>query len=141
LRHCIIARVLLGRSTHCRTAATILPEEWLDDSGEEHAMSIEVVYPHIATGGGPARLSRLPRIRVAQIVMDYLAHGWSAEEMCRQHPSLTPGEVHSAMAFYFDHQAEVDAEIRAESEQNRLDRPPVGTSPFAAKLCGKGSAK
>ena len=30
------------------------------------------------------RLRRLPRIRVAQIVMDYLAYGWSVEEICRQ---------------------------------------------------------
>jgi uncharacterized protein (DUF433 family) len=108
---------------------------------KEHAMSIEIAYPHIATDGGPARLSRLPRVRVAQIAMDYLAHGWSAEEMCRQHPALTLGEIHSAMAYYFDHQEQVDAEIRAESAQNRQERPSAATSPFAARLRANGRPK
>ena len=35
--------------------------------------------------GNSARLCRLKRVRVAQIVMDHLAYGWSVEEMCRQH--------------------------------------------------------
>ena len=75
-------------------------------------MEPELTYPHIdaAVGKSPC-LRRLPRIRVAQIAMDYLAHGWSAEEMCRQHPALKPAEVHAAMAYYFDHQAEIDREI------------------------------
>src|SRR5947208_422089 len=97
-------------------------------------MATEITYPHIMTDDGPARLSRVPRVRVAQIAMDYLAHGWSAEEMCRQHPSVTPGEIHSAMAYYFDHKEEVEAEIRAESEQHRLERSSTGTSRFAARL-------
>ena len=25
--------------------------------------------------------------------MDYLSHGWSPDEMCRQHPYLTPAEA------------------------------------------------
>ncbi|MDB9420966.1 hypothetical protein [Microcystis aeruginosa] len=44
-------------------------------------------YPHIEKQDDqPARLQRLPPIRVAQIVMDYLTYGWSVEEICRQHP-------------------------------------------------------
>ena len=43
-------------------------------------------YPHIEKSDDqPAHLQRLPRIRVAQIVMDYIAYGWSVEEICRQH--------------------------------------------------------
>jgi len=52
-------------------------------------MTQAVLYPHIEKPEGQsARLQRVPRIRVAQIVMDYLAHGWSADEICRQHPYL-----------------------------------------------------
>ena len=48
-------------------------------------MILEITYPHIEKlEGEPARLQRVPRVRVAQIVMDYLAYGWSVEEMCRQ---------------------------------------------------------
>lgn|GEM_PF-6362488 len=60
---------------------------------------------------------RLPRIRVAQIVMDYLAYGWSVEEMCRQHSYLRLAEVYAAMGYYFDHQDEIDNEVCLEWEQ------------------------
>ena len=67
--------------------------------------------------GEPARLQRVPRVRIAQIATDYLAHGWSADEMCRQHPYLEHAEVHSAMAYYFDHLEEINAEIQAEWDE------------------------
>jgi uncharacterized protein (DUF433 family) len=90
---------------------------------KDTAMSVAVVYPHIhKPEGQAARLQRLPRIRVAMIVTDYLAHGWSAEEMCRQHPHLTPAEAHSAMAYYYDHQSEIDDEIQAELTEAERDR-------------------
>ncbi len=82
------------------------------------AMTTEVIYPHIEKAKDqPARLERIPRVRVAQIVMDYLAYGWSVEEMCRQHPYLKPSEAHAAMVYYFDRQDEIDSEIRTEWEQ------------------------
>jgi uncharacterized protein (DUF433 family) len=101
---------------------------------------LEVPYPHIEKADGDvARLKRHPRIRVAQLVMDYLAHGWSADEMCRQHAFLTPSEVHAALGYYFDHQQEIDAEIRSEvddAEKSRTTSPP---SPFLARLRSGGS--
>jgi uncharacterized protein (DUF433 family) len=57
------------------------------------------------------------RSKVIEVAMDHLAHGWSAEEIHRQHPHLSLAQTHAALAFYYDHQAEFDAEI-AES----LDR-------------------
>jgi len=102
-------------------------------------MSVETAYAHLEKPEGePARLRRVPRVRVAQIATDYLAYGWSVDEMCRQHPYLTPAEAHSAMAYYFDHQAEIDAEIEAElkeAEKTRADAPP---SPFATRMKAKG---
>ena len=98
-------------------------------------MKPAVVYPHIEKpADGPARLERVPRVRVAQIVMDYLAHGWSAEEMCRQHPYLRPAEAHAAMTYYFDHQDEIDDEIRAEWEQAQQEHSQGPRSPFALRL-------
>ena len=100
-------------------------------------MTTELKYPHIEKSEGqPARLQRLPRTRVAQIVMDYLAHGWSAEEMCRQHPYLTAAEAHAAMVYYFDHETEVDEEIRAELEG--AEATPVCRSPFFVRMRARG---
>jgi uncharacterized protein (DUF433 family) len=102
-------------------------------------MSTVLTHPHIDKPEGfPARLRRVPRVRVAQIVMDYLAHGWSAEEMCRHHPYLKPAEAHTAMAYYFDHQEEIDREIAAEWEQADRERSQGQRSPFYIRLRAKG---
>jgi hypothetical protein len=81
-------------------------------------MTHAIAYPHITKEDGkPARLDSHPRVRVAQIVMDYFAYGWSADEIHRHHPHLAHAEVHAAMGYYYDNQAEIDAEITAELEE------------------------
>ncbi len=102
-------------------------------------MTLELVYPHIEKRNGePARLQRTPRVRVAQIVMDYLAYGWSTDEMCRQHPYLTLAEAHAAMGYYFDHQDEIDGEIRWEMEQTEQTESQTSRSPFYVRMRAKG---
>ncbi|MDJ1184614.1 DUF433 domain-containing protein [Roseofilum casamattae] len=96
-------------------------------------------YPHIEKKDGePARLQRLPRIRVTQIVMDYLSYGWSVDEICRQHPYLHPAEAYAAMAYYFDNQADMDLEIGQEWEQVEADRTRASKSPFYTRMKAKG---
>jgi Protein of unknown function (DUF433) len=78
-------------------------------------------YPHIHKYPSEvARLERLPRVRVAQIIADHLGFGWSAEEIVRQHSHLLPAEVHAALGYYYDHPVEIDAELAAELEE--MDR-------------------
>ncbi len=86
-------------------------------------MPATLVYPHIEKiEGRPARLQRMPRIRVAQIVMDYLYHGWSPDTICENYPHLQRAETYAAMAYYFDHKEEIDAEIKEETEEADADR-------------------
>ena len=102
-------------------------------------MNAKLMYEHIEKcADEPAHLQRHPRIRVAQIVMDYLAHGWSAEEMCRQHLYLRPAEAHAAMAYYFDHQDEIDCEIKAEWELAQNDRNKTPQSQVYLRLRNQG---
>lgn len=102
-------------------------------------MTTETTYPHIEKQPGKsASLIRLPRIRVAQIVMDYLAHGWSIDEMCRQHTYLGPAEAHAAMGYYFDHQQEIDTEIQQELSALDDSRRHYLHSPFFARLRAQG---
>jgi uncharacterized protein (DUF433 family) len=98
-------------------------------------MVVDLKYPHVEKPEGqPARLERVPRVRIAQIVMDYLEHGWSVDEMCRQHPYLSLSEAHSAMAYYFDHQEEIDREIAGEIEQAESERARSARSPIYQRL-------
>src|SRR2546421_3635287 len=98
-----------------------------------------VAHEHIEKlAGEPARLSRLPRIRVTQIVMDYLAHGWSPDEMCHHYPHLAPAEAHAAMTYYYDHQAEIDTEIQAELAEVRAAQAAAPPTPFMLRMQSKG---
>ena len=60
--------------------------------------------------------------KVIEVVLDKLAYGWSAEEIHFQHyGQLSMSQIHAALAYYYDHQAEMDAEIeRQEQEINAL---------------------
>jgi hypothetical protein len=102
-------------------------------------MAPKLDYPHIEKAlDQPAHLARIPRVRVAQIVMNYLAHGWSPDEMCRQHLYLTPAEAHSAMAYSFDHQDEIDAEIYAEIGAAESAHAAAQNSSLRLRLRAKG---
>ena len=98
-------------------------------------------YPHIRkTDGDAARLERLPRIRVAQIAADHLGYGWSAEEILRQYPHLTPGEVHAALGYYYDHHEEIDAELAAElAGLDETDRAPASSLRLRLIAARRGS--
>jgi uncharacterized protein (DUF433 family) len=101
-----------------------------------------ITYPHVVKENGkPARLENHPRIRVAQVVMDYLAYGWSADEIHRQHPHLALAEVHAAMGYYYDNQAEIDAEIAAELDEVDRALDAKTRSPVWLKLKARGSSK
>jgi uncharacterized protein (DUF433 family) len=51
------------------------------------------------------------RVKVIEVAIDKLAHGSSPEEIHFQYPHLSLAQVHAALAYYYDHQTELDAEI------------------------------
>jgi uncharacterized protein (DUF433 family) len=59
---------------------------------------------------GTARLAGR-RTKVAQIAMDKIAFGWDAEQIQKQYPHLGLAEIHAALAYYYDHQGEIDRQI------------------------------
>jgi hypothetical protein len=71
--------------------------------------------------------------------MDYIAYGWSVEEICRQHLYLTLAEAHAAMSYYFDHQEEIDQEITLEWQQVQENMTnQAAKSPFYVRMKAKG---
>ena len=61
------------------------------------------------------------KVKVIEVVVDKLAHGSSPEEIHFQYPHLSLAQIHAAFAYYYDHQAELDAEIqRRWQEANTL---------------------
>jgi len=52
------------------------------------------------------------RVKVIEVAIDKLAHGSSPEEIHFQYPHLSLAQIHAALAFYYDNQAELDADIK-----------------------------
>jgi uncharacterized protein (DUF433 family) len=50
-------------------------------------------------------------VKVIEVAVDKIAHGSSPEEIHFQYPHLSLAQIHSALAYYYDHQAELDADI------------------------------
>jgi uncharacterized protein (DUF433 family)/virulence-associated protein VagC len=77
-------------------------------------------------------------MKVIELVAEHLAYGWSPEELQYQHPYLTMGQVYAGLSYYWNHKAEIDAELdRQEKEYTRL-RTESMDSPVRKKLRKKG---
>ena len=96
-------------------------------------MSI-LVAPHIEIG--PDNVPRISgtQTKVLEIVLDRLAHHWDADEIQRQHPYLSLAQIYSALAYYHDHQPEIDDAIDRGLLEIELIKKSVGDSPIRAKL-------
>lgn len=70
-----------------------------------------VSYPHIQLSADGVPYLEGTRTKVIEIALDSLAHHWDAEEIQRQHPHLTMGQIHAALAYYHDHREALDAHI------------------------------
>ena len=70
-----------------------------------------VSYPHIELSADGVPYLEGTRTKVIEIALDSLAHHWDAGEIQRQHPHLTMGQIHAALAHYHDHREALDAHI------------------------------
>jgi len=73
-------------------------------------------------------------IKVIEVVLDHLAYGWSADAIHEQQPQLSLAEIHSALAFYYDHTAEFDAQIASQEKELNVLRDATGTSSLQNRL-------
>lgn len=73
--------------------------------------------------------------KVIQIALDHMAHGLSPDEICAEHYNrLSLAQVHAALAYYFDHQAEFDAEIARQVQEYEQLRAAAVDSPGRRRL-------
>jgi len=98
-----------------------------------------MVAPHIRIDRDGRAWIEGTNTKVIEVVSDYLAYGWSPEEMHRHHPHLPLVKLYAAMAYYLDHQVEIDQEIARDLKEIAQRRSASGESPFIKrmKLTGK----
>jgi hypothetical protein len=77
-------------------------------------------------------------MKVVELVLAQVAYGWSAEELRIQFPYLTLGQIYSALAYYWDHREEFDANIESSLEKvNRIQKE-IPVPPLVSRLKKKG---
>lgn len=74
-------------------------------------MLLKTTYEHISLNEEDVPMIAGTTVKVVELVLDAKAYGWSPEELHFQHPHLTMGQIHSALAYYWDHQMELDSDI------------------------------
>ncbi len=65
--------------------------------------------------------------KVIQVALDKIAQGWDADEIHAQYPYLSLAQIHAALSYYYQHQAELDADIERryqEVQRLRAETPP-----------------
>jgi uncharacterized protein (DUF433 family) len=99
-----------------------------------------VAAPHIEIDSdGVPRISGT-QTKVLEVVLDRLAHHWDADEIQRQHPYLSLAQIYSALAYYHDHQAEIDHAIERSIAVSEQLRNEIGETPIRIKLRNAKSA-
>jgi uncharacterized protein (DUF433 family) len=77
-------------------------------------ISIQHIEKTPAVCGGDPVISG-HHLRVMDVVVWHEMQGYSAEEVAGMF-AITLAEVHSALAYYFDHREEIEAEIRRDEK-------------------------
>lgn len=93
-----------------------------------------VAYAHLAFTPQGVPIISGTTTKVIEIALDHIAHHWDADEIRRQHPHLTVGQIYSALAYYSDHRDAMDKQIAEQiAEVDRL-RQQAGPSAVLAKV-------
>ncbi len=98
----------------------------------------ETRYGHIVLNELKVPIIAGTNMKVIELALEKSAYGWSPEELHFQHPYLTLGQIYAALAYYWDHQEELDQDIerrlRLVDQMQRALRP----SPLVTRLKAKG---
>ncbi|MCO5177363.1 MAG: DUF433 domain-containing protein [Thermomicrobiales bacterium] len=98
--------------------------------------AIQTQYQHIVLDDHGVPRIEGTTMKVVELVVAQMAYGWSPDELAFQFPHLTLGQIHSALAYYWDHKREIDERItRDDAIVDQLMRS-LPESPIVERLRG-----
>jgi uncharacterized protein (DUF433 family) len=97
-----------------------------------------VTYAHVEVTAEGVPYIAGTQTKVVEVILDRLAYHWDTDEIHRQHPHLTLSQIYSALAYYYDHQAEMDREIDKQLLEVEKIRKSLGESSIRLKLKAMG---
>src|SRR5688572_19010164 len=101
-------------------------------------MLAETRYEHVALDTAKVPIIMGTTMKVIELALAQIAYGWSPEELHFQFPYLTLGQIHSALAYYWDHKEELDQDIERRLETVNQLRATAKPPPLIQRLKAKG---
>ncbi len=99
-------------------------------------------YAHIALSPEGVPVIAGTRTKVVEVAVEHVAYGWEAQELHEQHPHLSLGQIHSALAYYYDHKAAMDVDMarrRQKAEHIKAELGSLqGESPMVKRMRAMG---
>ena|SRR5579871_4056180 len=95
---------------------------------------VETRYEHIVLDAHDVPLIAGTTMKVVELVTAQIAYGWSPEELHFQFPYLTLGKIHSALAYYWDHRAELDRDMARRLEVAERIQKEMPSTSLGARL-------
>ncbi len=98
---------------------------------------VETRYEHVILGEDHVPIIAGTTMKITELIQDKIAYGWSPEELQFQHSHLKLGQIYSALAYYSDHQEELDEIIQRQLEHVDQMKKKAQPTPLVEKLKAK----
>lgn len=95
-------------------------------------------YKHIQLDENQVPMIEGSTMKVVELITSHLTYGWSPEELHFQYPHIGLGKIYSALAYYWDHQAALDSDMRQRLEKVQTLQQQASPSRIAQKLRERG---
>ena len=95
-------------------------------------------YKHILLDARDVPFITGTSMKVVELVTSIQAYGWSPEELHYQYPHLSMSQIYSALAYYWEHKEEIDADLKRRFEYSEKLRLEAGESTLAKRLRKEG---
>jgi len=80
-------------------------------------------------------------VKVIEVALDHLGYSWNPDTIQENHPHLSLAQVYAALAWYYDHQTDMDAEIARQDERIQALRDAAAPSPLQRRLAASRGGK
>ena len=77
-------------------------------------------------------------MKVVELVQSKIAYGWSPEELHFQYPHISLGQIHSALAYYWDNKETLDADIEERLRKVNAIQKATQPTPLQVRLRSAG---
>ena len=99
---------------------------------------IATEYKYIQLGEHNVPIISGTTMKVVELITSVKAYHWSPQELHENYPHLSLSQIHSALAYYWDHQEAIDADMERREEYAERLQTEAGESPLSKKLRAQG---